>query len=201
MNVSPVAGSKQDRTPAAGDRSLRRRHLILIVGSIAAVAAIIALFAFTSPDTEVAAGGVAGDTVANPAPEVELVDFAGETLRLSDFVGTPVILNFWASWCPPCIAEMPDFEAVNQEVGDRVVFIGVNFQDDPDQAAILAAETGVTYRLVRDPQGLIFQEFDGLGMPTTVFIDASGSIREVVTGQMSQDQLRAKIAEHFSMDT
>ncbi len=199
--MSPIPSDKPNRKPPAGARSLRRHHLILVSASIVIVAAIAGLFLFSNPEASEEAPGAGPASAENPAPDVELVDFEGNTVRLSDFVGTPVVINFWASWCPPCVAEMPDFEAVNQDVGDRVAFIGVNFQDDPDLAAKLAVETGVSYLLVRDPQGLIFQEFDGLGMPTTVFIDASGSIREVITGQMSQSQLRAKIAEHFSVDT
>lgn len=197
--MSSNTSDGNQRTPVGG-RSQRRRRVFLVAGSITAVAAIVVLFTLTSPQKAGNAGGSGDDIVANPASDIEMVDFDDETLRLSDFVGTPVILNFWASWCPPCVAEMPDFEAVNQDAGDRIMFIGVNFQDDPSQATRLAAETGVTYRLVRDPQGVIFSEFDGLGMPTTVFIDATGSIREVVTGQMSQPQLREKIAEHFSLD-
>ncbi|MFQ5522769.1 MAG: TlpA family protein disulfide reductase [Acidimicrobiia bacterium] len=198
--MSPNPSDKPNRKAAAGYRSLRRHRLIVVATSVVVVAAIAGLFAFSSPEASDETPEAAAASVENPAPDVELVDFEGNSLRLSDLVGGPVVLNFWASWCPPCVAEMPDFEAVNQDIGDRVTFIGVNFQDDPDLAAALAVETGVSYLLVRDPQGLIFQEFDGLGMPTTVFIDATGSIREVITGQMSQDQLRAKIAEHFSVD-
>ena len=193
--MSPTAPERRSRTPTEPNRGPRGRRLAIVAGSLVTVAAILALAGFVSQDTN-----DPGRTAADPAPDVELVDFEGNTLRLSDFAGTPVVLNFWASWCPPCVAEMPDFEAVHQDVGDRVTFIGVNFQDDPDLAAALAVETGVSYLLVRDPQGVIFGEFDGLGMPTTVFIDAAGSVREVITGQMSQGQLRAKIAEHFSVD-
>ncbi len=193
--MSPTAPERRSRTPTGPNRGPRGRRLAIVAGSLVTVAAILALAGFVSQDAN-----DPGRTAADPAPDVELVDFEGNTLRLSDFAGTPVVLNFWASWCPPCVAEMPDFEAVHQDVGDRVTFIGVNFQDDPDLAAALAVETGVSYLLVRDPQGVIFGEFDGLGMPTTVFIDAAGSVREVITGQMSQGQLRAKIAEHFSVD-
>ncbi len=193
--MSPTAPERRSRTPTGPNRGPRGRRLAIVAGSLVTVAAILALAGFVSQDTN-----DPGRTAADPAPDVELVDFEGNTLRLSDFAGTPVVLNFWASWCPPCVAEMPDFEAVHQDVGDRVAFVGVNFQDDPELAAALAKETGVSYLLVRDPKGLIFQEFDGLGMPTTVFIDAAGSVREVITGQMSQGQLRAKIAEHFSVD-
>jgi len=199
--VSPKSGRTKQRSASPGGRRFQTRQLVLVLGSVLAISAILVVFVLAPSGADEGTAGVEDPTVTNPAPEVELVDFNGETLRLSDFEGRPVVLNFWASWCPPCIAEMPDFERVNQAVGDRVIFIGVNFQDDADQAARLAVETGVTYRLVRDPQGLIFQKFDGLGMPTTVFIDASGSVREVVTGQMSESQLRAKIAEYFSIES
>lgn len=199
--MSPKSGRTKQRSTPRGGRRFQTRQLVLVLGSVLAISAILVVFVLPPSGADEETAGVEDPTVTNPAPEVELVNFSGETLRLSDFEGRPVVLNFWASWCPPCIAEMPDFERVNQAVGDRVMFIGVNFQDDADQAARLAVETGVTYLLVRDPQGLIFQQFDGLGMPTTVFIDASGSVREVVTGQMSESQLRAKIAEYFSIDS
>jgi thiol-disulfide isomerase/thioredoxin len=195
-----MPGRAKNGTTLHRNRRLQTRQLIVIFGSALAVAATVVLFAATSPGTEEGSTRTGSDASADAAPDIDMIDFDGEALKLSDLEGTPVILNFWASWCPPCIAEMPDFERVNQAAADRVIFLGINFQDDPQQATKLATETGVTYRLVRDSEGLIFREFDGLGMPTTVFIDASGSIREVVTGQMSESQLRAKIAEHFAIE-
>jgi peroxiredoxin len=96
---------------------------------------------------------------------------------------------------------MPDFERVHQATTGRVAFLGVNLQDDPSAATALADETGITYRLASDPQGVVYAAFGGIGMPTTVFIDAQGRVQEVIAGQMSQDQLRSKIAEHFAIET
>ena len=127
----------------------------------------------------------------------EMVGFNGETVALADFTGTAVVLNFWASWCPFCVAEMPDFEDVSNAHADQVAFIGVNLQDDAGAADSLAIETGVTYQLARDPQGVVYSAFGGIGMPTTVFIDAEGIVRDVVTGQLSRADLEAKIDQHF----
>jgi cytochrome c biogenesis protein CcmG/thiol:disulfide interchange protein DsbE len=131
------------------------------------------------------------------APSVEMVGFGGETIALADYAGTPVVLNFWASWCPFCVAEMPDFEDVSNAHADQVVFVGVNLQDDAGAADGLAIETGVTYQLARDPQGVVYSAFGGIGMPTTVFIDADGVVRDVVTGQLSSEDLESKIDQHF----
>ena len=80
---------------------------------------------------------------------------------------------------------------------DQVAFIGVNLQDDAGAADSLAVETGVTYQLARDPQGVVYSAFGGIGMPTTVFIDAEGVVRDVVTGQLSREDLEGKLDQHF----
>lgn len=167
---------------------------VLIVGLL-----VVLTLTIPTPEDAAVASGQASN--GSPAPTVEMVDFNGEQVVLSDYAaaGTPVVLNFWASWCPFCIAEMPDFEKVSQSTLDEVAFIGVNLQDDQGLATSLVHETGVTYLLTRDPQGVVYAAFGGIGMPTTAFIDASGIVREVVTGQMSEDQLRSKIAEYFSV--
>jgi len=178
----------------------KSRRLVAWAVTVSAVVGLVVIVAVTRPQPEAGTVAVGQATSGEAAPLVEMVDFDDVPLSLSEYVGTPVVLNFWASWCPFCIAEMPDFEQVHKDAGESVAFLGVNLQDDPSSATRLAGETGVTYRLARDPQGVVYQAFGGIAMPTTVFIDAEGLVREVVTGQMSQSQLRTKIAEHFSVD-
>lgn len=147
-------------------------------------------------------GGVSVDGVASlgaPAPDVEMTDFDGQKVTLDEYEGKPLVLNFWASWCPNCIAEMPDFERVFQAVEDEVAFLGVNQRDQHGAAVDLAEETDVTYRLARDPQGRVFDAFGGAGMPTTVFIDAEGNVVDVVTGQLSVELLGQRIEQSFGV--
>jgi cytochrome c biogenesis protein CcmG, thiol:disulfide interchange protein DsbE len=114
---------------------------------------------------------------------------------MADFQGTPVVVNFWASWCPPCVAEMPDLETVHQEFADEVAFLGINTQDSPDAAAELVEQTGVTYDLARDPDGALFRAFRGIGMPTTLFVSAEGEIVERHTGILTLEQARAFVED------
>ena len=139
-------------------------------------------------------GGSSVDSPTGDSP----VDFRYDTLdggsaALSELAGDrPVVVNFFASWCPACIAEMPDFESVHQAVGTDVEFLGLALQDRAEAAEQLVLDTGVTYAIGTD-DGDIFEMFQGLGMPTTVFIDAGGVVRDVHSGQLSADALLTRI--------
>ncbi|MGH3443171.1 MAG: TlpA family protein disulfide reductase [Nitriliruptorales bacterium] len=144
-------------------------------------------------DTALAAAATrAGD----PLPDAELARL-GEpgTLRMSSLRGKPSVVNFWATWCPFCVDEMPEFERVHQEVAQDVRFVGIDLEDRDDLALKLAEETGVTYELVTDPDGTYFRAIRGRGMPTTLFVDADGSIIHHQVGPMTGEQLRAFIDE------
>jgi thiol-disulfide isomerase/thioredoxin len=147
---------------------------------------------------DVSVGGRA--TPGAASPEVHLVDFDGEPLALTDYRGKPVVLNFWASWCPSCVAEMPEFEKVHQRLKAEVVFLGIDQRDDRSAAEELAGRTGVTYRLAEDPDGRVYDAFGGVGMPTTVFIGANGEVVDVVTGQLTEELLRHHIARSFGVN-
>ena len=180
-----MSGAQGRRARQAAALRRRRARIRWGAGAAAVVVALVVVL-ITLPsggDDDVRANGRA--TLGSPAPDIEMVDFEGAAFALQDYQGTPVVLNFWATWCPFCVAEMPDFERVHQRVGADVAFLGVNLQDDPGQANRLVGETGVTYRLAADPTGVVYGAFGGTSMPTTVFIDADGTVREVVAGQMS----------------
>lgn len=143
-------------------------------------------------------------SIGEPVPEVRLTDFEGEEFSLNDYEGRPVVLNFWASWCPFCAAEMPDFETVHRSVADDVAFIGIDQCESCQGGSLeaakdLARETGVSYRLAEDPNGSVFVAFGGSSMPTTVFIDADGRVVERIGGMLSESQLRELIGRLFGV--
>lgn len=161
---------------------MRRTRTIALGVAILAAIGVVAVLAI---------GG--GDPSAEPreAVSAELEFFDGTTGDLADFAGTPVVINFWASWCPACVAEMPDFAAAHREFGDRVVFIGVNLQEvDLAAARRLMDQTGVEYLMAHDRDGSIYRMFGGIAMPTTVFLDTDGSVRRVHAGVLFADDLR-----------
>jgi cytochrome c biogenesis protein CcmG, thiol:disulfide interchange protein DsbE len=172
-----------------------------VLGMVVAVAALVSagrlLAGPTGPraghatGAEVVVEGVA--VVGRPAPRVELPGLRGGRVRLADLRGRPVVVNFWASWCPPCVAEMPEFQRIHRRLGGRVAFLGINQRDQLQAAERLASSSGVTYPLAIDPAGRSFDAFGGLGMPTTVLIRADGTVAEVFAGQLDETLLGERL--------
>ena len=124
------------------------------------------------------------------APDFRLLDLDGGPVRLADF-DTPVVLNFWASWCQPCIQEMPDFQRLQEQYGDRIAMIGVNDGEDLATATEFAGRTGVRYRILIDPpKSLTDGPYRLIGRPTTYYIDAQGIIRDIRVGEHDLETMR-----------
>ncbi len=135
------------------------------------------------------------------APDFRLLDLEGEPHQLSQ-IGGPIVLNFWASWCEPCIEEMPDFERVSQELAGRVTFIGVNDGESPEKAREFAYEvTGVTYLVLLDPTSSMTDgPYPLVGRPTTFFIGADGIIEDLFVGIVREETLLELIGELIGGD-
>lgn len=123
------------------------------------------------------------------APQFRLALLSGGTLDLAELRGKPVVVNFMASWCPPCRAEMPAFEKAWQLHKDRVVFVGVAVEDTEAAAKALVAKTGVTYPVGLDEGNQIARAYELRGMPTTVFLDPNGVVVKRVTGEVTEGAL------------
>ena len=172
---------------------IRSRRAQLVLALVVILALAVVLFVVGSDGGDQAG---AGELEGEPPPSFTFEYFDGGTGSLADFAGKPVVLNFWASWCPACVAEMPDFQAVHEELGDEVVFLGMDMQDISREAALsLVESTGVDYILADDPTGEIFQAFGGFSMPTTVFINSSGGIVGTHNGSIYAEDLTARINE------
>lgn len=133
------------------------------------------------------------------APDFTLERRGGGQTTLSELRGAVVVLNLWASWCPPCRAEMPALQAVHDEYADQgLVVLGLNtlFQDGLGAAEAFISEFGLTFPMVFDESGAVSQRYQLRAMPTTFFIDRRGVIRAVVVGgPMSEALLRAQVDE------
>jgi len=135
-----------------------------------------------------------------PLPQRTVTGFAGgPPVDLAAYRGRPLVVNFWATWCPPCVGEMPDFNAVAAEVEGEVAFLGVDVQDAPRRAEPFIAELGIDYDLAVDPDRELFSEIGGFGMPTTLFVDAEGVVVHRQTGPLDADALRAALADHLGV--
>ena len=155
-----------------------------------------------TPAPTATAGPTATPTVAPPelelgapAPDFQVTRFDGDTLRLSELHGQVVVLNFWASWCPPCRREMPAFEdAWLDSRDDGVVFVGLATGDIEADARAFAAQVGVTYPLGLDLDGAVADEYLVRVMPTTYFIDREGLVQRKLSGYVNLGVLKVFIA-------
>jgi len=145
----------------------------------------------TSIETPAVQGFEVGLKPGNLAPDFEFSSFEGERLRLSDFRGQPVLVNFWATWCQPCRAEMPAIdEAVRRYAADNVAVLAINRGERYGLANDWAEELGVDFTAFGyDPEQAVFTQYKGIGMPTSFFIDAQGLITEVVAGPLRESDL------------
>ena len=123
----------------------------------------------------------------------------GAGFTLDRFAGKPLVVNTWASWCRPCIAEMPDIQAVYEEMDGRAEFLGLNVRDGRNPAERLADRTGVRYPLASDPDAEAFNALGANGMPTTLFVNGSGRIVHRHTGPLTRTTLRRLISEHLGV--
>ena len=132
-----------------------------------------------------------------PVRDVPLALFSGDTLRLSDLYGQVVVLNFWASWCGPCVTEMPAFDRVYNDYREQgVTFLGIDTQDVELAAKAFADRIDVSYPLGVDESGRLAAEFGQVGsdgvfaLPTTVIIGADGRVARTWVGALREDTLR-----------
>lgn len=134
--------------------------------------------------------------VSSQAPDFELRLLDGSVVRLSDYRGRVVFLNFWASWCPPCRAEARLLEDAWRQVKNReIVFLGVNIQDTEEGARRFIEEFEITYPNGRDHQSRIAINYGVYGIPETFFIDREGRITYKHIGALGWELLGAKLAE------
>ena len=140
--------------------------------------------------------GRAGSIRVRPAPPFTLHLFDGGTLRLEDERGLWVVVNFWASWCPPCREEAPELEAVWQRLrGHGVVFVGVNVWDAVSTAREFLRAYTITYPNGPDPNGRILIEFGVTGIPETYFIDRQGRLVRRWIGPITARELGRLLAD------
>lgn len=125
------------------------------------------------------------------APDFALVDARDQSkvVKLSDYRGKAVILNWFASWCDPCKNEIPEFQAAQEKLGDQLVVLGVDYLEGPSDASGILDKLGATYPAVLDGAGSVAQHYRVTYMPTTFFIDNDGVLQVIKTGEVHEDAL------------
>lgn len=131
------------------------------------------------------------------APDFTVYDAAGNPVKLSDYFGKPIVLNFWASWCGPCQMEMPDFQEKYEALDGQVQFLMINMTDGSRETVTSASEfikdQGYTFPVLYDTETDAATAYSANSLPTTYFIDANGYVIARATGAISGDTLQRGI--------
>lgn len=142
--------------------------------------------------------GNVGVKKGNAAPDFELELLEGDKVRLSDYAGKKVIMNYWASWCGPCKAEMPHMEQYYKDFKDEdVVILGINLTHTERKKTDIPAfveEYGLTFPILMDPKGTVTDQYRVIAYPTTFIIDTKGIIRQIYYGPVDYSTLKNAVA-------
>ncbi len=177
---------------------LLQRTVVFVVGY--ALIASLAANVWDKPSAgTVEAGANIGLKIGQQAPDFELPLLGGQTAKLSDYRGRTVVLNFWATWCPPCQAEMPHMQQVHAEQENHgVTILGVNATSTEVSEPVVRAwvkEWGLAFPNVLDRQGEVGKTYRVNAYPATFVIDAQGTIRHKHPGPMNKEMLEQAIAK------
>ena len=154
-------------------------------------------YQLSAQETRAPDGTAASETPGPvPAPDFTVYDEAGNEVRLSDYLGKPVVVNFWASWCGPCRMEMPEFQEKHLELGGEVQFLMINMtggRETVETARDFIAGQGYTFPVLYDTEGDAAVTYGAYALPTTYFIDAAGYAIAQARGAINSEILQAGI--------
>jgi peroxiredoxin len=134
--------------------------------------------------------------VGEPAPDFALRDPEGRVHRLSDYRGQVVWLNFWATWCTPCQQEMPDIQSFyDRHKNDGLVVLAINLQETGKRASDFVEARNLTFPVLLDRDGKVFENYKLPGLPDSVFIDRDGIVRVIHWGFLTTGQMASRLQE------
>ncbi len=157
--------------------------------------------------TEAPASATSADTEAAPstAPNFTVYDMEGSEVKLSDYVGKPTVVNFWATWCNPCFIEMPYFEKYYGEYSDRVNFLMVNltdgYQDTVEGVKAFIEENGFTFPVYCDTDLSAASTYNVYSIPLTIFINSDGTLAGSHLGTMSEKALESYLNQLIEINS
>jgi peroxiredoxin len=168
----------------------------LFVGTLFIVATRAQAEVVTTSPMRGAVATTPAPVVNHPAPDFRLQDLAGAPVQLADLRGQVVLINVWATWCPPCRAEMPAIQAVYGQLRDQgFTVLAVNVREDADQVRSFMTQHGLTFPALLDSNGAVSALYQSRVYPSSYFIDRAGLVRAVYRGPMSRSVIAGTVEQ------
>jgi peroxiredoxin len=179
---------------AAGRRRQKKINTIVFVagGLLVVIAAVFLLSGRPSSQTMTPA------QIGKPLGDFSLTDINGKTVSLSDYAGQVVLINAWATWCPPCKAEMPDLNTYYQaHQGEGFVILAINAGDSASVAAAFANQKGLAFPVLLDPNMHLLTSLGVQSFPTSILVSADGVVKTIHVGMFTPETLEAEITPYL----
>ncbi len=159
------------------------------------IAAVVFLSAcYNAPDPARAGGGGPAALAGAPAQSFEVRRTDGHTDSLARHRGRVVLLNLWATWCPPCREEMPALERFARENPNKVIVLSVDQGESAEAALAFGKQFGITFPILVDEQQQYGRAYEGIGLPTSIIVGRDGHVVKGIDGAMTLEQMRAAVA-------
>ena len=174
------------------------RSIALIIGGIV-ILAVAGFFLFFQPtDTT---SHLTPPRTGQSMPDLALSDLSGKMVRLSDFVGQPILINAWATWCPPCRAEMPllhQFYLENKDEG--FVLLAINAGETSTKVSQFIQQTGFSFPVLLDPDSASLERMGVFSFPTSILVGRDGIVKKVHVGLITPEILETEIAPLLGLE-
>jgi cytochrome c biogenesis protein CcmG, thiol:disulfide interchange protein DsbE len=194
QNTEQGERTEQPETSEANEEDRRESSLGAL--AVLALAAAIALFVWAWTNTQ--GDEQSGDAVrvGREAPDFRLPDLNGNQVALSDHRGQVVLINFWATWCPPCRVEMPEFEAVYREYHDEgFEILGVDQREPVELVEEFITERGFSWIFLLDEDFDVSREYAATSIPKSILVDRDGTVVQIWTGPLTRSTLEHHLSE------
>lgn len=166
-----------------------------LVGGLVVVAVVVLTAMFVPSDFDQARlgyAGPAGQVVGTSLPDATLSDLEGGRVSLGSFAGRPVLVNLWATWCGPCRRELPALEKLSIAERGKLAVVAIDQREDPSLVRAFVKRFGVTFAVAIDDDQALGTRLHLIGLPSSFFVDSSGTIRDAVDGEMTYGEMTAK---------
>jgi peroxiredoxin len=194
----PQSTSARKQQRASRRKQAQTRSLMLILGGLLILAAAVIYLARQPANTTTR---LSPPQIGQPMPDLALNDLSGELVRLSDYAGQPVLINAWATWCPPCRAEMPLLnEYYLQHKGEGFVILAVNAGETHSLVDEFISQTGFNFPVLLDPDSESLSRMGVFSFPTSILVGRDGTVKKIHVGIITPETMQNEIAPLLELD-